>query len=370
MPRDAENSDLTTVVLRVDPTAPDPAAIARAAARLRGGGLVAFPTETVYGLGVHALDVDAVVRLFAVKRRPSHDPLIVHVASFEQIAPLVAWRHAPADRADAEALATDLARRFWPGPLTLVLPRAACVPLEVTAGLDTVAVRIPSHPVARALLATARVPVAAPSANLFSRPSPTQAAHVLQDLEGRIDIVLDGGPTTVGVESTVLDLTADRPMVLRPGAVTLEMLRELLPDVAMRGDTGQHSEADTGPLPSPGLLTKHYAPRVPMTLYEGAHATARMIDDARAAIGGGKRVGVLVPQEDGPAFEILPVHRVLLGAEADPAELARRLYAALRELDLSGVDVILAKSVGGPGGLGLALRDRLRRAAGGHIVET
>ena len=287
MPRDAENSDLTTVVLRVDPTAPDPAAIARAAARLREGGLVAFPTETVYGLGVHALDVDAVGRLFTVKGRPSHDPLIVHIASFEQIAPLVAWQNAPADRADAQTRAAELARRFWPGPLTLVLPRAAGVPLEVTAGLDTVAVRIPSHPVARALLATAEVPVAAPSANLFSRPSPTQAAHVLQDLEGRIDIVLDGGPTTVGVESTVLDLTTSRPMVLRPGAVTLEMLRELLPDVELRGDTGQHSEADTGPLPSPGLLTQHYAPRVPMTLYEGAHATARMIDDARAAIGRG-----------------------------------------------------------------------------------
>jgi L-threonylcarbamoyladenylate synthase len=369
MPRDAENPDLRTVVLRVDATAPDPAAIARAAARLRGGGLVAFPTETVYGLGVHALDVDAVGRLFAVKGRPTHDPLIVHVASFDEVTPLVVWPVWPAERAGTQSVAAELARRFWPGPLTLVLPRADCVPPQVTAGLDTVAVRVPSHPVARALLAAARVPVAAPSANLFSRPSPTEAAHVLQDFDGRIDMVLDGGPTTVGVESTVLDLTASHPMVLRPGAVTLEMLRELLPDVDVRTTPGQ-SESDARPLPSPGLLTKHYAPHAPMTLYEGAHATSRMIDDARAATESGQRVGVLVPEEDGPAFEILPVHRVLLGAEADPAALARRLYAALRELDAAGVDVILAKGVGGPDGLGLALRDRLRRAAGGHLVKT
>lgn len=361
---------MTTPVLRVDPNAPDPATIARAAACLCGGGLVAFPTETVYGLGVHALDVDAVGRLFAVKGRPSHDPLIVHVASFELVTPLVDWHNATADRASTHALARDLARRFWPGPLTLVLPRAACVPPTVTAGLDTVAVRIPSHPVARALLAAARVPVAAPSANLFSRPSPTEAAHVLQDFDGRIDMVLDGGPTTVGVESTVLDLTGNRPMVLRPGAVTLEMLGELLTDVDIRDETGPRRDRDTGPLPSPGLLAKHYAPRIPMTLYEGAHATARMIDDARAAIDSGARVAVLVPDEDGPAFDILPVRRVLLGSEADAAALARRLYAALRELDASGVDVILAKGVGGPDGLGLALRDRLRRAAGGHVVTT
>lgn len=365
-----ENPDRMTAVLRVDPDDPDAAAIARAAAQLCSGGLVAFPTETVYGLGAHALDVDAVRRLFAVKERPAHDPLIVHVALLEQVMALVAWENTTAARVDVRALVATLAGRFWPGPLTLVLPRAAHVPPQVSAGLDTVAVRIPSHPVAHALLAAARVPVAAPSANLFSRPSPTQASHVLQDFEGRIDMVLDAGPTTVGVESTVLDLTATRPMVLRPGAVTLEMLRELLPDVAMRGETGQPSEGDTAPRPSPGLLTKHYAPRVPMTLYEGAHATARIIDDARSAIDGGARVAVLVPQEDGPAFEALPVHCVLLGAEADPAALARRLYAALRELDASGVDVILAKGVGGPGGLGPALRDRLRRAAGGRIVKT
>jgi L-threonylcarbamoyladenylate synthase len=194
--------------------------------------------------------------------------------------------------------------------------------------------------------------------------------HVLQDFEDRIDMLLDGGPTTVGVESTVLDVTADLPLVLRPGAVTLEMLRGLLPDVTMRGETDRQAEAETGPLPSPGLLTRHYAPRRPMTLYEGAGAIARMLDDARAAIGRGKHVGVLVPAEDGAAFTTLPVQTVLLGAEADPAALARRLYAGLRELDASDVDVILAKAVGGSAGLGLALRDRLRRAAAGRIIKT
>jgi L-threonylcarbamoyladenylate synthase len=370
MPRHAENSDVTTEVLRVDPAAPDATAIARASACLRGGGLVAFPTETVYGLGVHALDVNAVRRLFAVKGRPQHDPLIVHVAVPGDVMALVAWPGGGAANTSARTRVDALARHFWPGPLTLVLTRAACVPPEVTAGLDTVAVRIPSHPVARALLGAAGVPVAAPSANLFSRPSPTEAAHVLQDFEDRIEMLLDGGPTTVGVESTVLDVTADRPVVLRPGAVTLEMLRALLPDVTLRDETTRQGEGETGPLPSPGLLTKHYAPRCPMTLYEGAAATARMMDDALAAIGRGKRVGVLIPQEDGPAFEALPVHTVLLGAEADPAMVARRLYAALRELDASDVDLILARAVGGSTGLGLALRDRLRRAAAGRIVKT
>jgi L-threonylcarbamoyladenylate synthase len=346
-----------TTVLRIDPAQPDPGAIERAAACLRSGGLVAFPTETVYGLGAHALDVAAVRGLFDAKQRPAYDPLIVHVAEFDQLTQIV-------ERVPAVSL--DLARRFWPGPLTLVLPRAARVPMEVTGGLDTVAVRIPSHPVAAALLGAARLPIAAPSANLFSRPSPTQAAHVLHDLDGRIDMVLDGGPTTVGVESTVLDLTSTAPTILRPGAVTIEALRELLPDVRIRDVWG----APDVTLPSPGLLSTHYAPLTPLTLFEGGRDAAldRLVDAARQAVDDGKRVGVLVAREDVDRFGEFPVRISEIGSEGDLAGIAARLYAAVRELDAAGVDLILARDVGGREGLGPAIRDRLRRAAVKHVV--
>jgi len=327
-----------TTVLRLTPDRPEPGQIAEAAECLRRGGLVAFPTETVYGLGVAALDAAAVRRLFAAKGRPADDPLIVHVASLDGVAPLVSERPPVVDA---------LAARFWPGPLTLVLRRSRLVPDEVTAGLDTVAVRVPAHPVARALLAAAGIPVAAPSANLFSRPSPTQAGHVLEDLDGRIDLVLDGGRTQVGVESTVLDLSGDVPEVLRPGAVTLEMLRVLLPDVRLRADT-----AEPGPQRSPGLLSKHYSPRAPLTLYEGPpdRVIERMRADADASQAAGRRVGVLLPDDDA-------------------AEMAARLYAALRGFDAAGVDEILAALPASTGGLSQAVADRLRRAAAGRIVR-
>ena len=274
-----------TEVLRVDATHPDDAAMARAAACLRRGGLVAFPTETVYGLGVHALDPDAVARLFEAKQRPADDPLIVHIGAFSAIDRLAV---------DIPDTARQLAERFWPGPLTLVLKRSALVPDAVTAGLDTVALRVPAHPVARALIAAAALPVAAPSANLFSRPSPTRAEHVLQDLAGRIDLIVDGGPTSVGIESTVLDLSRGRAVILRPGAVTAAMLREILPvDESVPA-------AASGPMPSPGLLAKHYSPRAPLTLYEGPddRVRARLLDDAGAQLSAGRRVGLLLARGD------------------------------------------------------------------------
>jgi L-threonylcarbamoyladenylate synthase len=327
-----------TIVLRVAPERPDPGLIATAASCLRSGGLVAFPTETVYGLGVAALDAAAVRRLFEVKGRPSHDPLIVHVAAAAALAPLVAERPAIVD---------ILAARFWPGPLTLVLRRSPLVPTEVTAGLDTVAVRVPAHPVARALLDAAGTPVAAPSANLFSRPSPTRASHVLEDLDGCIDMVLDGGATQVGVESTVLDLSGDVPTVLRPGAVTLDMLRPLLPGVRARD-----GYAPAGPQRSPGLLDRHYSPKAPLTLYVGAPARVaeRIRKDADAAQAAGRRVGLLVP-------------------DADPAVMAARLYASLREFDAAGVDEILASLPPAAEGLFPAVADRLRRAAAGRVID-
>jgi L-threonylcarbamoyladenylate synthase len=338
----------------VDPDLPDLAALEPAAALLRDGGLVAFPTETVYGLGANALDPAAVARIFDVKGRPANDPLIVHVATTGDLAPLA--EHVP----DA---ALSLADRFWPGPLTLVMRRSPLVHDAVTAGLATVAVRIPAHPVARALIAAARVPVVAPSANLFSRPSPTTAAHVLEDLEGRIDLVIDAGPTSVGVESTVLDLSGPVPLVLRPGAVTKEMLLGVLPRV----DERHEASSGTAAMPSPGMLSRHYSPRASLTLYEGAPAAVarRMTADASGLLAKGRRVGVIVADED----EVGAGHVVRIGPLARPDIVASRLYGALRELDAAGVDVVLARQFPSDEGLGRALRDRLSRAAAGRVVD-
>jgi L-threonylcarbamoyladenylate synthase len=343
-----------TDVLTLDARRPDPAGIARAAARLRAGELVAFPTETVYGLGAHAMDVDAVRRIFMAKGRPADDPLIVHVHEVGALQQLAA---------EIPSAVAALASSFWPGPLTMVLPRSERVPMEVTAGLDTVAVRVPAHPIAQALIAAAAIPVAAPSANLFSRPSPTRAEHVLQDLDGRIDLLIDGGPTSVGVESTVLDLTGSTPTVLRPGAITLEMIRTVLPNARMR-EAVSHPGAG---MRSPGLLAKHYSPQAPLTLYEGSSAAvaARIAADVRQALARRQRVGVIAASEDPIAISPPPGLRVeRLGSEHDLAAIAANLYRALRTLDAERVDLILVRSFGGDHGLGLTINDRLRRAAG------
>jgi L-threonylcarbamoyladenylate synthase len=314
--------------------------------------LVAFPTETVYGLGAHALDRAAVLRIFEAKGRPSNDPLIVHVSSLDQAARLVTVM---------PPLARRLAARFWPGPLTLVLARASMVPDEVTAGLDTVGIRIPAHPVARALIDAAGVPLAAPSANLFSRPSPTTAAHVLQDLEGRIDAVLDAGPTMVGVESTVLDLSQDVPTVLRPGAVTLEMLQAVEPHVVRRS----RSTADDPQSPrSPGLLSRHYSPRAPLVLYEGNPAAVleRLSRDAVEAHSHGTRVGIVAADDD--RIDASAAEIVRVGSPSDLNAVASQLYGALRDLDAVNVGLILVRGFPDEAGLGAAIQDRLRRAAG------
>lgn len=337
------NAVPSTEVLVVDPAVPDPGVISRAAACLRRGGLVGFPTETVYGLGADALNPAAVQRIFDAKGRPASDPLIVHLASLEQL-PVLVTQVPPAARA--------LGRRFWPGPLTLVLPRTSRVPDVVTAGRDTVAVRIPAHPVAAALLRAAQIPVAAPSANLFSRPSPTRASHVLDDLDGRIDMLLDGGSTSLGVESTVLDLCGPFPVVLRPGAIALEALREVIGTVEIRELT--QALNDPSPMASPGQLSRHYSPRAPLTLYEGDadRALSRLNADARTAEAAGKRLGVLD-----------------FGLERDPNVVAARLYAALRDVDTDDVDLILVRGPASMEGLGRAIQDRLRRAAAGRIVR-
>jgi L-threonylcarbamoyladenylate synthase len=356
-----------TDVIRVDPAVLDRAALLPAAERLRGGGLVAFPTETVYGLGAHALDPAAVRRIFEAKARPATDPLIIHVARMEDVERLVM---------ELPETARTLAARFWPGALTLVMRRAPAVPDEVTAGLPTVALRMPSHPVARALIELAAVPVAAPSANLFSRPSPTRAAHVLEDLNGRIDMVVDGGPAEFGIESTVLDLATAAPTILRSGAVTLEMLRKALPGVSFGAARSTPIDGiGTEAMPSPGMLDKHYSPRAPMTLYEGAGAVDAIVADARLARNRGQKIGILSADEDrrklGAAGGVEggpPLRIVALGPLDEIETIASRLYAGMRELDAAGVDLILARSFPARGGLGVAVQDRMRRAAGNRIA--
>ncbi|HEX6544596.1 MAG TPA: L-threonylcarbamoyladenylate synthase [Ktedonobacterales bacterium] len=347
-----------TLVLVIPPDIIPPDAIATAAGLLRAGEVVAFPTETVYGLGANATSEAAVRRIFAAKERPLSDPLIVHLAEASQLADVAS---------DIPPEATRLADRFWPGPLTLVLPRNARIPALVAAGGDTIGVRVPSHPVALALLRAAKLPIAAPSANRFMHTSPTTAAHVLADLDGRIACVLDSGPTPVGVESTVLDLTTRPPRLLRPGGVTLEALRTVLPDI-VASEPASSVPAQALPARAPGQMERHYAPHTRLIVFDGTGAPAlqAMLAEAQAARARGERAGALAADEEAATLQSAGIPVARLGPAQDLAAISRRLYAALRELDAAGMDVLLAHSFGRQG-LGLAIEDRLRRAAGGRL---
>ena len=316
-------------------SAADPVAIAEAAAVIRGGGLVAFPTETVYGLGANAFDPRAVARVFEVKARPSFDPLIVHLASARDL-PLVSPTDDPRVRA--------LGARFWPGPLTLVVPRRPEVPDLVTAGLETVGVRVPAHPAAHALIAAAGTPVAAPSANPFGYVSPTTAAHVAELLGRAVDLVLDGGPCRVGVESTILSLAALQPVILRPGGIPREELEDALGlPLEVAGPAERPS--------APGQLRKHYATHTPLRILRGP------VGPASSAPG---RIGLLA---FGPTAATAGYAAVeVLAPDASAVTAAANLFAALRRLDGSGLDLILAEPCD-EAGLGRAIMDRLRRAS-------
>lgn len=324
----------------------DEASIRRAAALLRAGELVAFPTETVYGLGADALNGEAAARIFAAKGRPADNPLIAHIAGESGLAGLIALEPC--------ACARKLMRAFWPGPMTLIFPKSPRVPREVTAGLDTVAVRMPSHPVARALISAAQTPIAAPSANRSGRPSPTTAAHVLEDMEGRIPLILDGGPCEVGLESTVVDVTGARPRILRPGGITLEMLEGVVGFVDV--DEGVLHQLQAGSQArSPGMKYKHYAPKGEVTIVTGPRAAqeiARLYDaaDGRAAI-------LAFSQADYGARRVYRLKNA-------PGEL----FAALRQLDEDGMETIYAEDVPTTG-VGLAVMNRLMRAAAFRVVE-
>lgn len=342
-------------------------ALDEATTALRNGGLVAFPTETVYGLGANALDVSAVRRIFAAKGRPADNPLIVHVPDVQSILPLVTT--VPPEL-------PVLAEHFWPGPLTVVLHRSPVVPDVTTGGLDSVAIRLPNHPVAQALLHRVGLPLAAPSANRSGRPSPTRASHVVADLNGHVAIVLDGGPTRVGVESTVLDLTGDTPTILRPGGITPEQLAHVLGDVRVdeRVEALPNGDSESsGPVRSPGMKYRHYAPLAPAVLVEGDPPDLWEVLMDLTVSCGNKRLGMLVSDEGAEWLRQgdLPHGTVVipLGSRHHPEEFAKQLFAGLRKMDEESVDAVLMEGIPAEG-VGLAVMNRLRRAAGGQIIST
>ena len=329
-----------------------PEQVSEAAAILRRGGLLGIPTETVYGLGADGLNPDAVKAIFAAKGRPQDNPLILHI-------PTADWLERYCAEVPPQAYA--LAERFWPGPLTMILRRRPCVPDVVTAGLDTVGMRCPDHPAARAVLTAAGVPVAAPSGNTSGRPSPTTAQAMLEDMDGKINAILDGGPCKVGVESTIIDLTVMPPRLLRPGGVTLEELEETLGEVAV--DQAVRRLMDPGEKPrAPGMKYRHYAPKAPVTVVKGdpdmtaGYIVARM----------GEKSGIICFDEFKGYFRGRPVET--LGPAADQAAQARHIFEALRAFDHLDVTDIWAQSPADTG-IGLAVTNRLNKAAGFHIIE-
>ncbi len=333
---------MKTEIIKVNKDNPDPVVITRASEILRSGGLVAFPTETVYGLGANALDIDAVEKIFLAKGRPSNNPLIVHVATVEDAKKIVAsW----SDEAEL------LSRRFWPGPLTMVLPKRDIVPENVTGGGSTVAVRLPSHQVAHDLILASKVPVAAPSANRSMRLSPTTADHVRKSLGGRIDMIIDGGPTLVGVESTVIDLSRNPAVLLRPGVITPNEIESVIGSIALLGSGDQ---AKDGAMKSPGMMKKHYSPQAPLDCVEGELDIKEILQ-----LHQGERIGILKYQS------YTPISRddvVCIEMPGSARKYASRLYAALHTLDEAGVLKIYVE-MPPDGEEWMAVRDRLRRAS-------
>lgn len=335
----------------LDP-ASDPLALRQAADLIAAGQVVGIPTETVYGLGANALDETAVRKIFAAKGRPQDNPLIVHIADADDLAALCP---------EAPAAAQLLAARFWPGPLTMVLPKSPRIPDVTSAGLDTVGIRLPAHPIAREIIRLAGVPVAAPSANTSGKPSTTTAQHVLRDLGGKIPAVVEGGACAVGVESTVVSLVTDRPRLLRPGGVTLEQLCAVLGEIevdrALRERIGQETRVS-----APGMKYKHYAPRAPVTVVRGAAAAVADYIRAHAA----RTAGVLCFDDCAPLFGGLTIRT--FGASGDLEAQARLVFDRLREFDDTDVTEIFAQCPDDTG-LGLAVANRIKKAAGFHVVE-
>jgi len=348
-----------TLWLKIDSQKPEIKKIRIAAKVIKNSGLVAFPTETVYGLGADALNPKAVAKIFAAKKRPADNPIIVHIANKEDV-----YKFATKVPSGAEKLMAQ----FWPGPLTLILKRSSLVPDITVVGLDTIAIRMPSNKVALALISESNTPIAAPSANLAGKPSPTEAQHVLNDLAGRIDVVLDAGPTKIGVESTVVDMTAQTPQVLRPGGTPYEKLKSVLGEVQLHPIAKANRKIRVTRARSPGMKHRHYAPDAEMILVEGemVKVVKRVQELATFYMIEGKKVGILTTDESQSNYRAKVVKS--LGSRNDIATIAKNLFKLLREFDKEKVDIIIAEGIA-PRGLGLAVMNRLRRAANFNIIK-
>ena len=319
----------------------DRQALAQAGEIIKAGGLVAFPTETVYGLGGDALNPYSSQKIYAAKGRPSDNPLIVHIAEFEALPRIVK---------EIPKAAAELAHRYWPGPLTMIFNKADCVPLATTGGLDTVAVRMPSNKTARSVIEAAGGYVAAPSANRSGRPSPTSAKYVIEDLDGRVDMIIDGGETDIGLESTIIDLTGDKPVILRPGYITEEMLEETIGSVDV--DIAVVENSDKAPR-APGMKYRHYAPRGSLTIVEGEEELVTSFVNSQLSL----------YKEKGSKSGVKS-----LGRRQDERQIARHLFRVLREFDDEGVEVIFAEGFR-RAGIGTAVMNRLLKAAGHHVIQ-
>ncbi len=348
-----------TLVLKVNSQEPEIERIHQAAAVIQAGGLVAFPTETVYGLGADALNAHAILELFKAKNRPLDNPPIVHVDNVREVYNLAK---------NVSPKAELLMEKFWPGPLTLVFQRSAQLPEVTVAGLDTVAVRMPKHKVALALIRESKCPIAAPSANLAGKPSPTSAEHVYEDLNGRIDVILDGGPTRIGVESSVLDMSVEPPMLLRPGGAPVEALQDVVGAIQFHPFVEAKTELPAGKARSPGMLHRHYAPKARVILVEGSvpGVMAKIKEVTGSLWLQDKRVGVLATDETRWAYEADVVES--LGTRRYVDAMAANLFRLLREFDAKEVDVIVVEGIPTEG-LGLAVMNRLRKASGYNIIK-
>lgn len=348
---------MQTEYWKVDKDNPDSTILAQAAAILAGGGLVAFPTETVYGLGANGLDPHAVQEIYSAKGRPSDNPLILHIAERQEVEKLAI---------DIPPAAKILMDSFWPGPLTIILKRSKIVPDIITAGLDTVAIRMPVNNIARQIIRLAGVPIAAPSANTSGRPSPTNAADVKADLMGKVAAIVDGGNCAIGLESTVVDCTTLPPAVLRPGGITVEMLRKVLGEVAI--DPALNGAATLKPR-APGMKYRHYAPCAPLKVVEAEapELLAILTREIGQAVKQGKKVGALVASETA-AYLPQGVCIEQYGSRTNPEQLAANLFTLLRRFDDKDVDIIFAEGICEKG-IGLAVMNRLRKAAGFQIIK-
>lgn len=348
---------METKILRINPLNPEIDLIAEGARYIRKGKLVAFPTETVYGLGANGLDEEAVKNIFIAKGRPQDNPLILHVSKIDEVRPLV--KSIPEE-------AKILMEEFWPGPLTIIFERSSIVPDIITAGLNTVAIRMPNHPVALELIEASGVPIAAPSANTSGKPSPTLAEHVIEDLYGKIDMILDGGPTGVGLESTVLDLTTDVPTILRPGGITLETIRHFIPNAEL--DLSIISSNEKIVPKSPGQKYRHYAPKAKMIVFTGdvENIVEAIKDRAKKYEMEGKKVGIMATEETKDKYSQGSV--ISVGSRKMKGTIARNLFNTLRKFDEIGVDIILSEGVE-MGQIGTAIMNRLKKASGGNIIK-